>query len=364
MISKSNAKDRIITGEIISRLIDKARTKFHLPSVAINLMSAKEIYLTEIRGTKVSGTNTSVTENDYFHIGSCSKSVLGLIAARLVEENRIKWNTPFFELFPELQVLANTAYVGITLEDLFLCEAGILPYTSDEEWSDLNSKMKSRYDFAQFLIGQPPSSPITSNGKYEHLYSNASYAMACLMLEKVSGKIYPDLIDKYLVKEMDLNTYIGFPNTLNGDQPWGHIIRGKSLKKFSPNHEYHVPYVIKPAGDLSMSPLTFGKYIHWHLKGLLGEDNFIFAKTYRYIHFGRQGFSIGMSNGKMAGHQFSGMDGSTGVFYCRAVLIPDSDFAFTIMTNAGSGTSIMKAVDWLTMKIVKKRYNWWWKFWI
>jgi hypothetical protein len=24
----------------------------------------------------------------------------------------------------------------------------------------------------------------------------------------------------------------------------------------------------------------------------------------------------------------------------------------------------MEAADWLTMKIVKKYYNWWWKFWL
>ena len=32
------------------------------------------------------------------------------------------------------------------------------------------------------------------------------------------------------------------------------------------------------------------------------------------------------------------------------------------MMNAGSDTAQMKAVDWLTMRTVKKYYNWWWKF--
>jgi hypothetical protein len=41
------------------------------------------------------------------------------------------------------------------------------------------------------------------------------------------------------------------------------------------------------------------------------------------------------------------------------IIVPESDFAFTIMTNAGSGTGYTKAVDWITMKIVKKHYNWW-----
>jgi len=66
----------------------------------------------------------------------------------------------------------------------------------------------------------------------------------------------------------------------------------------------------------------------------------------------------------MFSRKFSGIDGSAGTFFCRAILIPESKLAFTIMTNAGSGTGEMKAVDWITMKLIKKHYNWWWKFWM
>jgi len=46
------------------------------------------------------------------------------------------------------------------------------------------------------------------------------------------------------------------------------------------------------------------------------------------------------------------------------IIVPESDFAFTIMTNAGTSTGSMAAVDWLTKRIVEKQFNWWWKFWI
>jgi hypothetical protein len=32
--------------------------------------------------------------------------------------------------------------------------------------------------------------------------------------------------------------------------------------------------------------------------------------------------------------------------------------------NAGSGSATMEAMEWLTMRIVKKHFNWWWKFWL
>ncbi|MEJ2407157.1 MAG: hypothetical protein P8171_23315, partial [Candidatus Thiodiazotropha sp.] len=69
-------------------------------------------------------------------------------------------------------------------------------------------------------------------------------------------------------------------------------------------------------------------------------------------------------NGILGGRRYSGFDGSAGTFFCRSIIVPDSDFAFAIMTNAGSGTGSMETVDWLTMRIVKEHFNWWWKFWL
>jgi D-alanyl-D-alanine carboxypeptidase len=188
--------------------------------------------------------------------------------------------------------------------------------------------------------------------------------MASAILEKISDKIYEELIKEYIINQLGLNTYIGWPNNYNSEQPRGHIISGKKVEKFEPGHEYKIPYLLTPAGDLSIPPVDFAKYIQLHLKGLMGQDNFIKSSSYQHIHFGRKGFSVGVVNGKLSDISFSGIDGSGGTFFCRAILVPDSDFAFTIMMNAGSGTAEMKAVDWLTMQIVKKHYNWWWKFWL
>jgi D-alanyl-D-alanine carboxypeptidase len=78
---------------------------------------------------------------------------------------------------------------------------------------------------------------------------------------------------------------------------------------------------------------------------LKGEDNFIKTDSYRYIHYGHKGFSLGVANGKLSSKSYSGLDGSAGTFYCRAIIIPDTDVAFYHndecwfgkRTNEGSG---------------------------
>lgn len=359
-------RDGAITAEYLSGIINKARLKYKIPAIAVSIMSSDEIYLQEIQGVRVYNETTKARLDDYFHIGSCSKSVLAVMAGKLVDEKKISWQTKFFDIFPELKDKSNPAYLSITLEDLFLCEAGIKPFTDGESepFPEIDpSADDQRLEFIHYLIQQPSASE-KKDGRFQHLYSNASYVMASAMLERVSGLSYEELVTKTINDDLGLSVRIGWPNSYSIDQPWGHLIANGKVDAFPPDHDYKLPYLITPAGDLSMTPQDYSRYTQMHLKGLRGESNYISSETYNRIHFGRDGFALGVANGKLGGKRFSGFDGSAGTFFCRSIIFPESDFAFAIMMNAGSGTGSMKAVDWLTTQIIKKHYNWWWMFWL
>lgn len=360
------AQETPLTPEYLSNIMREARQRYTVPAIVVTIMNSEAVLLQEVQGVRVIDKQDQATFDDYFHIGSCSKSVLAVIAARLIEQKKITWKTEFFDVFPELKAHANSAYRDITLEDLFLSEAGIKAYTNmDTELFPEYGPWVSdkRMEFIKYLIEQPPSSK-NKDGKFQHLYSNASYTMASAMLERVSGDTYEELVKKTLTDGLGISVHIAWPNSIGSDQPWGHLITKDKVEVFPPDHDYKLPYLITPAGDLSMTPKDYAKYTQLHLQGLRGNDNYISSEAYRYIHNGYDGFSLGVANGVLGGKRFSGFDGSAGTFFCRSVIVPESDFAFTIMTNAGSGSGSMEAVDWLTMRIVKKHFNWWWKFWL
>lgn len=362
----AQAHENGVTHEYLSKIMSEARETYKVPAIAVTVMNSQSLLLQEVQGVRALDSQEQATLDDFFHIGSCSKSVLAVIAARLVEQKKITWQTTFFELFPELKDEANSAYYEITLEDLFLGEAGIKAFTSaeTEPFPDYDPSVgNKRLEFIKYLVKQPPAST-KKNGKFQHLYSNAGYTMASAMLERVSGEGYEDLVKKMLSDDLGLSVNIGWPNNISADQPWGHTITKGRIETFPPNHDYRIPYLIIPAGDLSMTPRGYAEYTQLHLQGLTGVNNYISSEAYRYIHFSHDGFSLGVANGILGGKRFSGFDGSAGTFFCRSIIVPESDFAFTIMTNAGSGSGSMEAVDWLTMRIVKKYFNWWWKFWL
>jgi D-alanyl-D-alanine carboxypeptidase len=362
-----HAQNAGLSKAYLSEIVRKARENYKVPAIAVTIMNAKEAYLQEVQGVRIVNKPTTASLDDYFHIGSCSKSVLAVMAAKLIEQDKITWQTLFFEVFPELKANANAAYGDISLEDLLLCEAGIKAYTDAEAdpFPDYcPSVSNKRLKFIKYLIAQPPSSPKKKNGRFKHLYSNASYTMASAMLEKVTGVGYEDLARRTLSDDLGLSVHIGWPNSFGVDQPWGHMIIKDKVEPFPPDHHYKIPYLITPAGDLSMTPKDYAKYTQLQLRGLRGTDNYISSKAYRHIHFGHDGFSLGAANGTLGGKRYSGFDGSAGTFFCRSMIVPESDFAFAIMANAGSGSESMKAIDQLTMQIIKKRFNWWWKFWL
>jgi len=357
-----------LTPEYLAEIISETRSKFNVPAIVVTTMNSQSILLQEVQGVRVADRPERATLDDYFHIGSCAKSMLAVMAAKQIEQNKISWNTRFFDVFPKLKQHADNAYAEITLEDLFLCQAGIKAFTQAgvDLFPEIDSAASDRrLEFVRYLLQQPPATK-KKGRKFQFLYSNASYTMAAVMLEKVSGMRYEELMRKTLSDDLGMSVHIGWPNRISSEQPWGHQITGRKIESFAPDHQYQLPDLLLPAGDLSMTPKDFAAYTQLHLQGLRGQDAYLSSNSIRYINFSHKGFSLGVGNGVMLGVEYSGFDGSTGTFFCRSIIIPDSDFAFTVMTNAGSGTGTMKAVDWLSQRIVAKQMNlgWWQRMWI
>ncbi len=361
----SNLFSSRISDDYLQKLARRAIRKFSVPAVAISVMDSRQVLAAHLEGVRILDGSDPATINDFFHIGSCAKSILATIAGRLVDEERLQWETRIFDVLPELEADSDPAYRRVSLEDLFLCEAGIKPYTSNgEEFPELKKDDETgRLQFVSFLLQQPPSVPQKENGKFPHLYSNAGYTIISEMLQRVLGVSYNEMIATF-AGQLGEQIRPGWPNRIAEDQPWGHIITSRQTIKLGPDHEYALPDPIAPAGDLSMTPPGFSRYIQAHLAALCGaedENPILENSTCRKIHFGYRGFALGVGNGTLHGVEFSGINGSAGTFFSQAILVPGADFALAIMINAGSGGAHMPVVEWLSTRLMAKKFNWWWK---
>jgi CubicO group peptidase (beta-lactamase class C family) len=127
---------------------------------------------------------------------------------------QIEWDTRFFSLFPELESPSHPEYQHITIENLLTCTAGIQPFTNlaQEEFPTFPENSDEKHEFARYLLNQKSLAPY-KKGKFGFLYSNASYTLASMMLEKVSEMTYDELIDKFINNELKITTSPASPTS-------------------------------------------------------------------------------------------------------------------------------------------------------
>jgi len=149
-----------------------------------------------------------------------------------------------------------------------------------------------------------------------------------------------------------VNIEFSWPNKLNGNQPYGHWIENDTLKALSPEIEYNLS-LGEPAGDISMKLPDYARFIQFNLQGLLGTDNILKAKTYNFLHFGLNNYSIGWANVNESDKQISEHAGSAGTFFCYTLLDKRGEIAYIIVANNATDETkqgIFKLLD----KLIKK----------
>ncbi|MES2827297.1 MAG: serine hydrolase [Bacteroidota bacterium] len=326
------------SAQTLSKTADSLRIASEIPEMAYAILSSDSLLVTNTFGfhrSTLKNDETKALLDDYFHLGSNTKAITGLIAAYLVEQKKISWTAKLFALFPEWKAAANPAYYEVTLADLLSHRARIKPFTSGTEFQTLpkfeGTKSAKRKLFAYYLL---TNEPLAKNAE-TYNYSNAGYSIAALMLEQASGKTWEDLVDEVLNKKLHLRYKFGWPNRTDSKQPSGHWLEDKVLTPLDSTTAYNLN-LIEPAGDISMPLADYAKLIQMNLEGLEGENNFLKAQTYNYLHYGLPKYAIGWLNVNTADKHSSEHAGSAGTFYCYTHINRDKNIAYIIMANSAT----------------------------
>lgn len=336
------------------KIADSIRIKYHIPAMAYAVITADKILQQQVIGYHQVGQTAKKDTAliiDYFHLGSNTKAITGFIGAYLVEQNKISWDTKFFDLFPEWRVESDSAYINITLKDLLSHRAHIQPYTSGAEYQKLpkfiGTKSEQRKSFAHYLLKQKP---IYSKAEYN--YSNAGYSIGALMLEKVSGLTWEQLVENVMNKKLDLHTKFGWPNLADENQPWGHWVVNNKLEALPPNTTYNLN-LGEPSGDISITLPNYIKFMQLNMAGLIGKSNLLKSTTYNFLHYGIDDYAIGWGNANKKGKRLSDHSGSAGTFFCYTFFDNEKNIAYFIVANSG-GKEAEQGVFALLNKLLVK----------
>jgi CubicO group peptidase (beta-lactamase class C family) len=271
-----------------AQFLEKIKKHYNIPGIAAALVSKDTILNIAVTGIRKAGTGTKIVMEDIFSIGSCAKSMTAAVAASLVEEGLISWDTKPLDVYPELAGEINADFRKITLQDLLSHQAGVEPLYDDgifNLYSDYpfikGSPKEQRKTFALWQFKQDP---VNDPGTYA--YSNGGYAVAAAMLEQVAGRSWEQLIKERLFNPLKLlSSFIGMPYQKDSNQPWRHYHRDDDGNPLPlPESERILPELTNPAGSVSISIHDFASYAMFHLKGLAGQDGILKSETVQYLH--------------------------------------------------------------------------------
>ena len=310
------------------------RETYHLPALELCVIDADRIVEAASGGVRKAGGAAAVEESDLFHLGSMTKAMTATMLSTLVQEGKLSWDMTMVQAFPSLASVMDLRYRDVTLEQLLTHTSGLPRYTTDPEWASIppftGTPAQQRQAFARMLLTKPPIGPA---GIYR--YSNAGYAVAAAIAERVTGKTWEQLMQQRVFGPLKIRAAYGWPLLSGDDEPWGHRIKNGVVTPHDPSDHYRVPTVLAPAGDVSMSILDYSVFARLHLAGLENIDGSVLsAADIQRLHQPVLAYSSGWHEELIDGVPTSWHRGTCDTFDTFVLLQPSRGIGVIIFTNA------------------------------
>ena len=260
--------------------------RYDLPALAAAVVQDGKIVARGAVGTRRAGAAIPVTIEDRFHLGSDTKAMTALLAAMLVEENKLRWDSTVAEVFPEFAATMTPVLRGVTLEQLLSHTSGIP--SDNQAFGKLLARSLSQEgnldEMRYWLVRQWSKKPLAAKPGTKFAYANMNYVLVGAMLERLTGKTWDELITERIFMPLGLETAgLGAPSSLGRiDAPLGHVkVEGKT-KAFlaGPNSDNPsisdppaspiCPCLISPPGPLGM-PVKANAVRPWSVRKPYGS---------------------------------------------------------------------------------------------
>ncbi|WP_193162302.1 serine hydrolase domain-containing protein [Microbulbifer hainanensis] len=342
---KDDSANKILKG-LFDTTLQETVIKHNIPGVSLALVSPDGIIYEGTRGVRKMGKSKPILLSDPLHVGSNTKAVTAYLAAILVRQGKIDWNTNVSDVFPNIPKAEAQKYNQATLANLLSHRAWIKPMTKQEDFAGLpralldthlapTAAMQARKQFVSQMLQYEPSLP---KGDKDTNYSNAGYVVAAAMLEQVAGKPWETLVQEDIFKPLDIHALIGWPAEHDRNGVYGHLLDDDN--KLVADDPAALPTILAPAGDLSLSTEDNAKWLMENLKCLQGQSKILTTAACNRIEIGNPAskqLPMGWSSTVQGGlGRVSTHVSSSGTFMTYAVVYIDKQRAVAITINSAN----------------------------
>jgi len=339
----------------LSDVLETARAGHNVPAMAAMLIEDGLIIEMATVGTRVINQPEVVTTDDQWHVGSITKSMTSTLAAVLIEQGLLDWDTTVADVLLGLVPDMRNEYRDVRIEQLMAHTGGLREdITQSPSFAAGNLSntsmipmMDKRLMWTADLLRMAPQTGVGT-----HLYSNANYIVLGAILEQVTGEQWEDLMNRELFAPLGMiNTGFGAPSMAGmRTQPWGHATVGGIWQPFDPGSiDADNTLAIGPAGTVHSTLRDFSAYVAAHLNGARGNDGLLLATSFARLHTPQPGTSYGggwvVNAAGWAGIPAIWHNGSNGRWFAHTVIAKDRNAAVFVVSNSKSRAAVEDMIN-------------------
>ncbi|KAF0716897.1 Aste57867_2600 [Aphanomyces stellatus] len=339
--------------------VEQQMEKYPIPGMALSVVYQNETVLAHGFGTKEFGkTDTPVTADTLFQIGSFSKSFIGLAIGTLVDQGKMEWNDPVKRHLPWLTLVDKYAERYTTLADLLSMNSVFGAYEGDVAW------MMGVYSSERALVEHLDVFNTTRSFRAGWAYSNIGYSILGQVIEAATNQTWHDYVHDAILAPLGMKHTVAqamdaTPELLSS----GHFYCNKKVAGpydlFNDRDVALVPQngliaagsIISSATDIA----EFSKLLLRHGQGII-KNRDVFAamitghqivplsgptmERFGYYGYEPSGRAVGSGYGfDFAGKIAFGLDyfsknGGTVAFLTESAYVPSHELGVVLLSNA------------------------------
>lgn len=297
-------------------------------------------------------SNSPVTRETRFRIGSISKTFVALSALQLVEAGKLNLDDRLADIAPEIEFENRWEETHpVRLVNLLEHTAGF----SDLHLSDfaINAPEISLKDGLATL-----SKSMSANWSPDRyfLYSSAGTSAAAYMVEQTSGQVFEDYVQQHIFN------LLGMPNATYFYPADNEIATSYNLDGQTPVEYIHI--IVRPAGSVSATPEDMAHLLQFFLgrgayqgKTLLRSASIERMETPATTLAAQNGATLGYGLCNMTtvqdGFVFHGHNGAVDGFLADYGYLPESGVGYFLAINAPNSAAFQE-LAWLLRAYLTK----------
>ncbi|MEO8650531.1 MAG: serine hydrolase domain-containing protein [Acidobacteriota bacterium] len=315
---------------VVQKMIDAKA----IPGAGIAVVREGKVVLAKGYGAADVEAGKPVNEKTAFQIASVTKQFTAAGILLLAEDGKLELDDTFGKYVPDVPA----KWRGITIRQLLNQVSGIPNYTAVGKLVIEKPYTKTE------ILDLVKDLPLVFEPGTKWAYSNTNYFLLGMVIEKASGRSYPQFMNDRIFKPLGMtSTFVNTSGSKirNATAGYDHAAgKWEKAKLVDPSQPFAAGAIVSTPADMGKWAVAIGqgkllKKASWDeafASGTLADGK-------------RTGYGFGWRSGKVGETAFIGHSGGIEGFGSFIVRFPVEDLSVVVLANTASGSSELLAFD-------------------